>query len=55
MCYNSKLERAAIELVVKYINDHHVPNKAIVIIDKEGTCSRLVSFRKCKIPSTYQV
>jgi ATP-dependent Clp protease ATP-binding subunit ClpA len=34
--YTAKAVRAAVELAVKYINDRHLPDKAIDVIDEAG-------------------
>ena len=34
--YTAKAVRAAVELAVKYINDRHLPDKAIDVIDEQG-------------------
>ncbi|MFT2622242.1 hypothetical protein ACMWQU_28140, partial [Escherichia coli] len=39
--YTAKAIRAAVELSVKYINDRHLPDKAIDVIDEAGARSRL--------------
>ncbi len=46
--YTNKALRAAVELSAKYINERHLPDKAIDVIDEAGACSRLapVSRRK---------
>lgn len=40
--YTTKALRAAVELSVKYINDRHLPDKAIDVIDEAGARSRLM-------------
>lgn len=40
--YTTKAVRAAVELSVKYINDRHLPDKAIDVIDEAGARSRLM-------------
>ncbi len=39
--YKNKALRAAVELSAKYINERHLPDKAIDVIDEAGACSRL--------------
>ncbi len=39
--YTSKALRAAVELSAKYINERHLPDKAIDVIDEAGARSRL--------------
>ncbi|WP_321463466.1 ATP-dependent Clp protease ATP-binding subunit ClpA [uncultured Vibrio sp.] len=39
--YTNKALRAAVELSAKYINERHLPDKAIDVIDEAGACSRL--------------
>lgn len=46
--YSAKAIRAAVELSVKYINDRHLPDKAIDIIDEAGARSRLTRVSKRK-------
>ncbi|EHD21939.1 MULTISPECIES: ATP-dependent Clp protease ATP-binding subunit ClpA [Brenneria] len=46
--YTAKAVRAAVELAVKYINDRHLPDKAIDVIDEAGARSRLVPVSKRK-------
>lgn len=46
--YTAKAVRAAVELAVKYINDRHLPDKAIDVIDEAGARSRLMPVRKRK-------
>lgn len=46
--YSAKAIRAAVELAVKYINDRHLPDKAIDVIDEAGARSRLVPVSKRK-------
>ncbi|WP_299997533.1 ATP-dependent Clp protease ATP-binding subunit ClpA [uncultured Cedecea sp.] len=46
--YSAKAVRAAVELAVKYINDRHLPDKAIDVIDEAGARSRLVPVSKRK-------
>ncbi|MFC3395890.1 ATP-dependent Clp protease ATP-binding subunit ClpA [Brenneria rubrifaciens] len=46
--YTAKAVRAAVELAVKYINDRHLPDKAIDVIDEAGARSRLVPISKRK-------
>lgn len=40
--------RAAVELAVKYINDRHLPDKAIDVIDEAGARARLMPVSKRK-------
>ncbi|MDF7657501.1 ATP-dependent Clp protease ATP-binding subunit ClpA [Erwiniaceae bacterium L1_54_6] len=46
--YTAKAVRAAVELAVKYINDRHLPDKAIDVIDEAGARARLVPASKRK-------
>ncbi len=46
--YTAKALRAAVELSVKYINDRHLPDKAIDVIDEAGARSRLMPVSKRK-------
>ncbi|WP_339056938.1 ATP-dependent Clp protease ATP-binding subunit ClpA [Candidatus Regiella endosymbiont of Tuberolachnus salignus] len=46
--YSTKAVRAAVELSVKYINDRHLPDKAIDVIDEAGARSRLMRSNKRK-------
>ncbi|KGD73535.1 Clp protease ClpX [Tatumella morbirosei] len=46
--YTAKAVRAAVELAVKYINDRHLPDKAIDVIDEAGARARLVPQSKRK-------
>ncbi|WP_423827393.1 ATP-dependent Clp protease ATP-binding subunit ClpA [Serratia marcescens] len=46
--YTAKAIRAAVELSVKYINDRHLPDKAIDVIDEAGARSRLMPASKRK-------
>ncbi len=46
--YTAKAIRAAVELAVKYINDRHLPDKAIDVIDEAGARSRLLPVSKRK-------
>ncbi len=46
--YTAKAVRAAVELAVKYINDRHLPDKAIDVIDEAGACARLMPVSKRK-------
>ncbi len=46
--YTAKAVRAAVELAVKYINDRHLPDKAIDVIDEAGARSRLMPVNKRK-------
>ncbi|AVV37226.1 MULTISPECIES: ATP-dependent Clp protease ATP-binding subunit ClpA [Pantoea] len=46
--YNAKAVRAAVELAVKYINDRHLPDKAIDVIDEAGARARLMPASKRK-------
>lgn len=46
--YTTKAVRAAVELSVKYINDRHLPDKAIDVIDEAGARSRLMRPNKRK-------
>jgi len=44
--YTAKAVRAAVELAVKYINDRHLPDKAIDVIDEAGARARLMPASK---------
>ncbi|WP_179038185.1 ATP-dependent Clp protease ATP-binding subunit ClpA [Limnobaculum xujianqingii] len=46
--YTAKAIRAAVELSVKYINDRHLPDKAIDVIDEAGAYCRLMPASKRK-------
>ncbi|HBW3046557.1 TPA: ATP-dependent Clp protease ATP-binding subunit ClpA [Klebsiella aerogenes] len=46
--YTTKAVRAAVELAVKYINDRHLPDKAIDVIDEAGARARLMPVSKRK-------
>jgi ATP-dependent Clp protease ATP-binding subunit ClpA len=46
--YTNKALRAAVELSAKYINERHLPDKAIDVIDEAGARSRLVPVSKRK-------
>jgi ATP-dependent Clp protease ATP-binding subunit ClpA len=46
--YTAKAIRAAVELAVKYINDRHLPDKAIDVIDEAGARARLMPVSKRK-------
>lgn len=46
--YTAKAIRAAVDLAVKYINDRHLPDKAIDVIDEAGARSRLVPVSRRK-------
>lgn len=46
--YTAKAIRAAVQLAVKYINDRHLPDKAIDVIDEAGARSRLLPVSKRK-------
>ncbi|WMQ73775.1 MAG: ATP-dependent Clp protease ATP-binding subunit ClpA [Sodalis sp.] len=46
--YTAKAVRAAVELAVRYINDRHLPDKAIDVIDEAGARSRLMPVSKRK-------
>ncbi|CAK9884564.1 MAG: ATP-dependent Clp protease ATP-binding subunit ClpA [Candidatus Erwinia impunctatus] len=46
--YTAKALRAAVELSVKYINDRHLPDKAIDVIDEAGARMRMVPVSKRK-------
>ncbi|CAM3490663.1 ATP-dependent Clp protease ATP-binding subunit ClpA [Rouxiella silvae] len=46
--YTAKAVRAAVELSVKYINDRHLPDKAIDVIDEAGARARLMPVSKRK-------
>ncbi|HCM9746340.1 ATP-dependent Clp protease ATP-binding subunit ClpA [Enterobacter hormaechei] len=46
--YTAKAVRAAVELSVKYINDRHLPDKAIDVIDEAGARARLMPASKRK-------
>ena len=40
--YSDEAVRAAVELSVKYINDRHLPDKAIDVIDEAGAAQRVI-------------
>jgi ATP-dependent Clp protease ATP-binding subunit ClpA len=44
--YTARAVRAAVELSVKYINDRHLPDKAIDVIDEAGARCRLLPVSK---------
>lgn len=46
--YTAKAIRAAVELSVKYINDRHLPDKAIDVIDEAGAYCRLLPVSRRK-------
>jgi ATP-dependent Clp protease ATP-binding subunit ClpA len=46
--YSSKALRAAVELSARYINDRHLPDKAIDVIDEAGASQRLLPTSKRK-------
>lgn len=46
--YTAKAVRAAVELAMKYINDRHLPDKAIDVIDEAGARARLMPASKRK-------
>lgn len=46
--YTNKALRAAVELSAKYINERHLPDKAIDVIDEAGAKSRLVPVSRRK-------
>ncbi|MBP2850937.1 ATP-dependent Clp protease ATP-binding subunit ClpA [Dickeya oryzae] len=46
--YTAKAIRAAVDLAVKYINDRHLPDKAIDVIDEAGARCRLLPASKRK-------
>ncbi|OEE59762.1 ATP-dependent Clp protease ATP-binding subunit ClpA [Enterovibrio norvegicus FF-33] len=46
--YTNKAIRAAVELSAKYINDRHLPDKAIDVIDEAGARCRLAPANKRK-------
>jgi len=46
--YTAKAVRAAVELAGKYINDRHLPDKAIDVIDEAGARARLMPASKRK-------
>lgn len=46
--YTAKAMRAAAELAAKYINDRHLPDKAIDVIDEAGASQRLQPVSKRK-------
>ncbi len=48
MRYTVKAIRAAVELSAKYINDRHLPDKAIDVIDEAGAGQRLLPASKRK-------
>jgi ATP-dependent Clp protease ATP-binding subunit ClpA (EC 3.4.21.92) len=53
--YTAKAVRAAVELAVKYINDRHLPDKAIDVIDEAGARARLMPVSKRKKPSMWRI
>jgi ATP-dependent Clp protease ATP-binding subunit ClpA len=46
--YSNKALRAAAELADKYINDRHMPDKAIDVIDEAGAANQLLAVSKRK-------
>lgn len=46
--YTARAIRAAVDLAVKYINDRHLPDKAIDVIDEAGARTRLLPVSKRK-------
>lgn len=46
--YTAKALRAAVDLSVKYINDRHLPDKAIDVIDEAGARCRILPVSKRK-------
>ena len=46
--YSTKALRAAAELADKYINDRHMPDKAIDVIDEAGAANQLLAVSKRK-------
>jgi ATP-dependent Clp protease ATP-binding subunit ClpA len=46
--YTNKALRAAVELSAKYINERHLPDKAIDVIDEAGARARLVPISRRK-------
>ncbi|MGL5948404.1 MAG: ATP-dependent Clp protease ATP-binding subunit ClpA [Aeromonas sp.] len=46
--YTAKAIRAAVQLAAKYINDRHLPDKAIDVIDEAGASQRLLPVSKRK-------
>jgi len=46
--YSSKALRTAVELASRYINDRHLPDKAIDVIDEAGASQRLLPAAKRK-------
>lgn len=44
--YTARAIRAAVDLSVKYINDRHLPDKAIDVIDEAGARTRLIPLSK---------
>ena len=46
--YSAKALRAAAELADKYINDRHMPDKAIDVIDEAGAANQLLAVSKRK-------
>ena len=46
--YTNKALRAAAELAAKYINDRHLPDKAIDVIDEAGASQRMLPVSKRK-------
>lgn len=53
--YTNKALRAAAELAAKYINDRHLPDKAIDVIDEVGASQRLLPQSKRKKSSTFLI
>ncbi len=53
--YTAKAVRAAVELAVKYINDRHLPDKAIDVIDEAGARARLMPVSKRKKRSMWRI
>ena len=47
--YTDESLRAAAELSSKYINDRHLPDKAIDVIDEAGSYARIYNFAKSEI------
>ncbi|QSA97452.1 ATP-dependent Clp protease ATP-binding subunit ClpA [Methylococcus sp. EFPC2] len=54
--YSQAALRSAAELSARYINDRHLPDKAIDVIDEAGACQRLLpSSRRKKLIGTLEI
>lgn len=54
--YTAKAMRAAAELAAKYINDRHLPDKAIDVIDEAGASQRMLpSSRRKKVINVSEI